>query len=1408
MKKSKLFGVALAACALWLPILLVACGDKGGNGDPSQGDGGYYITFDPNGGTLVGATVVKTGADGKIAVENFPTATHATEDFDGWFTERESGERVDHTYVFSAADTVYAHFSPRGSGDDGNGGNVGGDSAFGAVTLSSDGVLQWNKIKGATKYVLFVTFPGAAVADEFVLSKDSVSKDLKILKDGGFPSGRSIVELKAYHMVTVDIGGVDGAQEVPMSGVEDSFRVTKLNGEFSLERLKYSDDRLTLNGFYAEKQGNDKDGYYYLYEQILTNNKAMRFKINDRVKPTSGHAVAYYKSKAARDSDDATQIWDSNELMMGYPQINHGNNMYYARVINSETNEHYDYDLCVRGLYRLTVTRYNRTFTTSGGLRTNTDTPMGSAVEYTEGEIIAESALYDGIKTGSIGRDSGYNVIERGDLRLSAPKNAYPDMSNKVAVDYYFYGENDVRADCAEYAAAAEDFALGESDAGWTLNVGATADVDEVTVPAILIGKKVLSASFFMSTVKKIIIAEGATAFNVTFSDCNSITDIYLPSTIATMPANAFGHGFGSDLTTTATIHCAFSREYADANFDVKWNYIAGTFKTYNTVYGDSAPIAVDGLRYKLVEGKLTVIGVAAGFSGVVPDTALLYGVKYPVTGIEGLNYDGTIEIGKNVNEIAVGAFSERVESIAVADGNREFVVQNGMMFTADISRVIVAVKSEREFVLDETVTTVDKNAFSGGGRVRLFIKKTEENAGYEVGGDNIITVYGVTRVLTDGVFRGAELNDGSAVIVEYVGDPSATDIVIPSVLGGAAVKRVAYGTFADYSNMVSLVIPDSVERIDVNVIGYQNKLESVTLPFIGTSIDEPARFETICARCNIVSVTVTRATALAEHAFTYRPGYPQDSGLFPALKNITLPNTLSSIGRNAFWQCDLQYYEIGGAKYLGNDGNRKLVLIGLTDNSVSNFEIDDNVKIIYDGAFSAATNLSELVIPQNVTCVGYRVLPQNGEFAVTVNGDCDVSVWDKDWNEGFAGNISVGHTAVSADGAFKYSYDDNGAVILKGLQPETIDLIIPATVDGHKVTGIALGAFVDYVGVVSLELPVLGDGDENTHLGYMFGAKSAAEQQSYMPVGLHTVVVGNNVTDITANAFYGCTITELTVPFVGIGSGASSGNGGQHLGAIFGIKINGLDAFDGAAEITVDNGVSKKTYYLPESLKKVTVTNARTIYSYAFYGCRMLTDIIIEKLPDEVSGYTVGSYAFYGCTELANVKLPANAKYNGSYSIFNKACAKLARLELPLCGKTLSAICGATKIADSAAQYVKYVKVSDNESVADGAFQGMSELLSVEISGSTSRIGQYAFDGCVKLESVVLPESVTTIDMYAMKNCGALVSVTFGNTAGWTVSSSRNPTAVAVSASDLINTAKAAELMKSTYLSYTWKRS
>ncbi len=63
-------------------------------------------------------------------------------------------------------------------------------------------------------------------------------------------------------------------------------------------------------------------------------------------------------------------------------------------------------------------------------------------------------------------------------------------------------------------------------------------------------------------------------------------------------------------------------------------------------------------------------------------------------------------------------------------------------------------------------------------------------------------------------------------------------------------------------------------------------------------------------------------------------------------------------------------------------------------------------------------------------------------------------------------------------------------------------------------------------------------------------------------------------------------------------------------------------------------------------------------------------------------------------------------------------------------------------------------------EGVAEHAFSGNTELVSVTIPEGIEFVSSQAFSGCTALETVVLPESITQIGTYAFNDCSALKEI------------------------------------------------
>lgn len=90
----------------------------------------YLISFDVNGGTISGPTVLTTGTNGKLS--NLPSAYRSGFTFNGWYTN--DGIRVTTDTIFDADTTVYAHWSYNSGGSS----SSSSSGSFGSGNGSSD----------------------------------------------------------------------------------------------------------------------------------------------------------------------------------------------------------------------------------------------------------------------------------------------------------------------------------------------------------------------------------------------------------------------------------------------------------------------------------------------------------------------------------------------------------------------------------------------------------------------------------------------------------------------------------------------------------------------------------------------------------------------------------------------------------------------------------------------------------------------------------------------------------------------------------------------------------------------------------------------------------------------------------------------------------------------------------------------------------------------------------------------------------------------------------------------------------------------------------------------------------------------------------------------------------------------
>ena len=249
-------------------------------------------------------------------------------------------------------------------------------------------------------------------------------------------------------------------------------------------------------------------------------------------------------------------------------------------------------------------------------------------------------------------------------------------------------------------------------------------------------------------------------------------------------------------------------------------------------------------------------------------------------------------------------------------------------------------------------------------------------------------------------------------------------------------------------------------------------------------------------------------------------------------------------------------------------------------------------------------------------------------------------------------------------------------------------------------------------------------------------------------------IVVPEYVTSISKGAFYGCNDLEsITIPFVGAVAGKTASDTYQYpFGYIFGTyNYTGATATKQYYYGSSTSSTTYDTYYIPTSLKSVTVTGGNILYG-AFYNCRSLTSITI---PDNVT--SIGDYAFYECRGLTSITIPDSVTSIGERAFYN--CSSLTSVTI---GDGVTSI---GNYAFRGCSSLTSITIPDNvTSIGGSAFSGCKGLTSITIPDSVTSIGEEAFEYCSSLTSITIPNSVTSIGYGAFYDCSSLTSVTIGD--------------------------------------------
>ena len=241
----------------------------------------------------------------------------------------------------------------------------------------------------------------------------------------------------------------------------------------------------------------------------------------------------------------------------------------------------------------------------------------------------------------------------------------------------------------------------------------------------------------------------------------------------------------------------------------------------------------------------------------------------------------------------------------------------------------------------------------------------------------------------------------------------------------------------------------------------------------------------------------------------------------------------------------------------------------------------------------------------------------------------------------------------------------------------------------------------------------------------------------------------------IGVGAFKGCnSIEEITLPFVGRTATETEG-GFAVFGHIFGYTTNSTSGT--VYQTTYYNRYYY--YYIPQTIRKVTITVQTAIPEYAFRNCDFIESITI---PETVT--SIGNDAFQNCKALATLNseiegvfdIPASVKQISQNTFEN--CFMLEKVTIPATVTSIGnyAFNSCTQLAE-----INLADGSMLETIGNNAFSGCVMVPEITIPATVTSIGEYAFQNLSLITKVVVPDSVMSIGVGAFKGCNSIEEIT-----------------------------------------------